>query len=43
MTGESAEEIRVLGEGVASALRDEISTLRSSLFEANREKNSVNT
>ncbi|XP_073990320.1 coiled-coil domain-containing protein 170 isoform X3 [Rhodnius prolixus] len=41
VTGESAEEIRVLGEGVASALRDEISTLRSSLFEANREKNSL--
>ena len=33
--------MRAMGEGVAQALRDEVESLRNSLIEANRTKNTV--
>ncbi|XP_014283811.1 coiled-coil domain-containing protein 170 isoform X2 [Halyomorpha halys] len=43
VTGESAEEMRAMGEGVAQALRDEVESLRNSLVEANRTKSTLNS
>ncbi|CAH1407638.1 unnamed protein product [Nezara viridula] len=43
VTGESAEEMRAMGEGVAQALRDEVESLRNSLAEASRAKSALNS
>ncbi|XP_014254516.1 coiled-coil domain-containing protein 170 isoform X2 [Cimex lectularius] len=43
VTGDNAEEIRALGEGVASALRSEVDSLRHSLADMTTEKNSLSS